>query len=95
MGSHRPGGGSSGASLQRKDEPKGEWDQQQKLAKDTFFDLIRQNLLAADAWKTRAEVERARQVRASLISEVLERGRALPGGSQAEARRGLAGQGAA
>ncbi len=55
------GGGGGGAvqskAVQRKDEPAGKWDTARMLAKDSFFDLIRQNLLAAESWKGRAEVE--------------------------------------
>ncbi|MEZ4466361.1 MAG: DUF4157 domain-containing protein [bacterium] len=52
-----PGGKGGGAGIQRAGEEQGAWLQQQQLTKDSFFDLIRQNLLAAEAWKTRAEVE--------------------------------------
>jgi len=45
--------------------------------------------------KTRAEVELARRVHASLISEVLEHGKVLYGRGQAETRPGMAGQSAA
>lgn len=41
--------------VQKKDDP-GLWDQQQKLTKDSFFDLVMANHGAADAWKTKAEV---------------------------------------
>jgi hypothetical protein len=53
----RATGGGSGAAVQKSAEPRGEWDTVRMLAKDSYFDLIQQNLLAAEAWKTRAEVE--------------------------------------
>lgn len=49
-------GGDATPDVQKTGEEQGAWLQQQTLAKDSFFDLIRQNLLAADSWKTKAEV---------------------------------------
>ncbi|MBC8426498.1 DUF4157 domain-containing protein, partial [bacterium] len=43
-------GAGTEAGVQREGEPAGAWNQQQQLTKDSFFDLIRQNLLAAEAW---------------------------------------------
>ncbi len=44
-------------AVQKAGEEEGRWLQQQTLTKDSFFDLIRQNLLAAESWQTKAAVE--------------------------------------
>ena len=45
------------AAVQRENEPKGAWNQQFTLTKDSFFDLVLKNKAAADAWFDKAKGE--------------------------------------